>query len=523
MNSFFNKNRIKAWFAGALAAVILTLPLTGCQNQLLGELLSSPAESAPASSAQSELASQSSSPSSVPSSSGAVSSSKPGVSSAQASSKSAASASSVAPVKAAQKTQKTAVTKAPTGNQSVKKITVDQSTQNIARLAVTKSLASTAAYSHIDQRAGYNYLPDLVSRSLYNQIMQSVYKVALQPNSSGYYPTERITVSNSHLSEAQLRIAMVAFLNDNPQVFWVANAFSYGYSDTDTYFQLYSVVPQNQCDSMIQQLNGKVSAIIKAMPSGLSELDREIYLVDYLTKNCVYDTAAVTDNTRWKAFTSYGALVEGIVVCEGYSRSMQLLSSYAGLQSMLLTGQGSGVNHMWNLMRIDGKWYHLDVTWSDNNPTVYNYFNVTDAVIEQTHTVFPTASSLSEAQIDGTDGSAAAGFNLSVPACTATDANYFKVKGIRLSDLNGMDDGAAVSAIVAAANQKAASVSFYVEESADYAQTLNGMVKTSPYSLMTFLNDANRNSGMKNQIAMNNVKYLADQPDRGLTVFLSYK
>ncbi len=515
MNSFFRLNRVKIFVAGTLAAAILVLPLTGCQGQLLGSLVSDPSISLPVSSEQSTASSQppvSSSPAS------AASSETPKVSSAVVRSQ----ASSVAPVKPAQKAQKTATTKASAGNQSVKKITEEQSTQNAARLAVTQNTATVAAYSHIDQRAGYNALPDTVSRNLYNGIMKSAYKLALQPNSSGYYPTERIEINNAHLSEAQLRVAMMAFLNDNPQVFWIANAFSYGYNSTDTYFQLYSVVPQDQCNAMIQQMNAKVTAIIKAMPSGLNELDRELYLFDYLTKNCVYNNAAATDNSLWKAFTAYGALVEGNVVCEGYSRSMQLLSSYAGLQSMLVSGQSKSVNHMWNLMRIDGKWYHLDVTWCDNNPTVYNYFNVTDAVIQQSHTVFPNAATLTDAQIDGSDGSAAVGCNLSMPACTATDANYFKAKGIHLTDINSKDDSTAVSTIVAAANQKKESVSFYVEESTDYTQTLNGMVKTSPYKLMTLLNEANHNADMKNQIPLNSIKYLADQPDRGLTVFLTY-
>ena len=516
----FWKRQLRTWLTGAMAIVILILPLTGCQSQSIMGLLPSAVESSPVSSAQSEAPSLSSE-----SSSQTVSSQKSKASSAVASSKVAAKTSSVAPVKSAQKvqTKKTAVTKAPTGNQSVKKITVDPTTQTSTRLSVTQSMATAAGYSHIDQRSGYNYLEDLISRGLYSQMLQSVYKVTVQPTQEGYYPTERITVSGSHLSEAQLRITLMAFLNDNPQVFWLANVFSYGYSGTDTYLQLYSVVPQNQCNSMIQQLNSKVSAVIQAMPSGLSELDREIYLFDYLTKNCVYDTAAVTDTSRWKAFTSYGALVEGTVVCEGYSRSMQLLSSYAGLQCMLLTGQSSGVNHMWNLMKIDGSWYHLDITWCDNDPTVYNYFNITDAVITQTRTIFPSASTLTAARISGSDGSAAAGCNLSVPACTATDANYFKAKGIQISGLADANNNAAVSAIVTAANQKKPSISFYIEESADYNQTLNGMLKASPYQLMTYLSTANRDSGIKNQIALNNIKYISDQPDRGLTVFLSYQ
>lgn len=520
MKSFFDKQRMKKWAAGALAAVLLTLPLAGCQGKSFTGLLSSLSDSSAVSSAQSGTAPQ---PSSGQSSQ-AASSQKSKVSSA-ASSKAAAKASSVAPVKATPKIQakKVAPTKAQTGNQSIKKIAADQTTQTSTRLAVTQKTAAPVSYSRIDQRGGYNYLTDTVSRSLYNQMLQSVYQVTVQPTAEGYYPTARITISNSHVTEAQLRVDLMAFLNDNPQVFWLANVYSYGYSDTDTYLQLYSVIPQNQCNAMIQQLNSKVSEIVGAMPSGLSELDRELYLVDYLEKHCVYDTAAVTDSSRWKAFTSYGALVEGTVVCEGYSRSMQLLSSYAGLQCMLLTGQSSGVNHMWNLMKINGSWYHLDITWNDNNPTIYNFFNVTDAVITQTRSIFPSASSLSAAQIDGSDGSTAAGCNLSIPACNATDANYFKAKGIHISDLSGTNDSAAVSAIVAAANQKRESVSFYVEESADYNQIFNGMIKSSPYRLMEYLNAANRSSGMKNQLALGSVRYIADPSDRGFTVFLSYQ
>jgi len=520
MNFLFNKRNLKTWLAGVVAAVMLTLPLTGCKAVQFSELLSSTIDSSAVSSVSGSSPQQSYKPSSQ-----AVSSQKSQTSSVAASSKAALKTSSVAPVKAASKvrTQKVAATKAPTGNQSVKKIAADQTTQTSTRLAVTQTKAAAASYAHIDQRSGYNYLTDTISRSLYSQMLQTVYQVTVQPTAEGYYPTARITVSNAHLTEAQLRVELMAFLNDNPQIFWLANVYSYGYSNTDTYLQLYSVIPQNQCNTMVQQLNSKVSTIIKAMPAGLSELDREAYLVDYLEKHCVYDTAAVTDSSRWKAFTSYGALVEGTVVCEGYSRAMQLLSSYANLQCMLLTGQSNGVNHMWNLIKIGGNWYHLDITWNDNNPAIYNYFNVTDEVIKQSRTIFPNASSLTATQIDGTDGSAAAGCNLSIPTCTATDANYFRAKGIHISDLSGTNDSAAISAIVAAANQKKDSVSFYIEESADFDQILNGMVKGSPYQIVKYLDAANKTSGMKNQIVISSIRYLSDPSDRGLTVFLSYQ
>lgn len=518
MNRIFKRKAVRSWIAGTLAAVIVALPLAGCQSKPAEGLLAS-AENSASSALSSLLRNESSSRSSSSQTSAQPSSKASGASSAPASK--AASASAIKPKQNAVP-QKLKAAKVETGNQNIRKITADPAAQSGARLAVTQSKPSAAAYSVSAQRSGYNTLTE-DGKSLYNQILKSAYQVADQKSSSGYYPTQRIVVQNSRLSEAQLRLVLMAALNDNPQVFWLANAYSYGYSGSQTYIQLYSAVSREECNAMIQRLNQKVDTVVRAMPSGLSELDRELYLSEYLMDHCAYNNEAAADSSLWKAFTSYGALVEGSVVCEGYSRAMQLLASYAGLQCMLVTGQSNNVNHMWNAIRIDDSWYYLDNTWDDNNPTVYNYFNVTEEVLRQTHTIFPLASALTEGQIDGTATGTPSGCNLIIPSCTATAANYFRAKGIRVSGFDGSGDSAAVGSIVAAANKKAPSVSFFVEDGADYEQIFNGMVNTSPYQLMTYLNEANGQKGIQNKIALNSIRYLSDPADRGLTVLLSYQ
>ncbi len=46
---------------------------------------------------------------------------------------------------------------------------------------------------------------------------------------------------------------------------------------------------------------------------------------------------------------------------------------------------------MWNLVKIDGKWYHLDCTWDDGygDTYFYGYYNLTDKQIEKDHTWDP--------------------------------------------------------------------------------------------------------------------------------------
>lgn len=520
---FSIKNRVRSLTAGALAVLMITASFTGCQQyRTLIDTDISPAQSQQVFSAASSQAASSSN--AAPSSSQAEKTVSSAASSAAASAVSSVPSAGSKPVQKIQTavpSSKTKVTAAPV---TVKKIADDSSAANSPRYNVINSTALASGYTHIDQRGGYNALPDITSRSLYSQIDQCVYKVTATPTLEGYYPTQRVTISGIQLSEAQLRLALIAYLNDNPQVFWIANVYSYGYNtDGGTYVQLYSYVPQSECNTMVQQLNSKVAAIMKAMPQGLSEFDRELYLFDCITKNNTYNDAAVTDTSLWKSFCAYGALIDGKIVCEGYSRAMQLLCSYSGLQCLLVTGQGSSQNHMWNIIKINGNWYHLDITWCDQSTTIYNYFNVTDAVITQTHTISPLASTLTESEIDGTQSGTAIQCNMVIPACTATDANYFKVKGIHISDLSGTDDKTAITSISTAVQQKKQSVSFYVGDGADYASIVSGLVQGSPYKMASYLSYINKQTGTANKLNISGVKFLSDEANRGLTIFLSYQ
>ena len=108
-----------------------------------------------------------------------------------------------------------------------------------------------------------------------------------------------------------------------------------------------------------------------------------------------------------QAFSAYGALVKGKAVCEGYARAMQLLLDEAEIPATVVTGFDENRQpHMWNLVTIDGRNYHLDVTWDDSGDQIrHTYFNLTSRDILQTH-------SLDEE-------------NQGIDTCTATEANYF--------------------------------------------------------------------------------------------------
>lgn len=130
--------------------------------------------------------------------------------------------------------------------------------------------------------------------------------------------------------------------------------------------------------------------IMENITDDMSEYDILKYFHDYLIRNCVSDTEDKYANTI------YGTLVNGRALCEGYAKTFSYLCNRAGIENMIVTGM-TDVAHMWNMVKVDGNWYHVDVTWdkpggmlAERCPdmVMYQYFMVTDAVIENDHTIW---------------------------------------------------------------------------------------------------------------------------------------
>lgn len=131
----------------------------------------------------------------------------------------------------------------------------------------------------------------------------------------------------------------------------------------------------------INTLNVKVEEIIKEL--NLNELntkDKIKVIHDYIINNTKYDVGR-SDNkiTTYHSDTAYGALIEHYAICGGYADSMKLFLDYLNIPNYKISSE----NHIWNLVYVNNKWYHLDLTWDDpvtsNGDDVleYDYFLIT--------------------------------------------------------------------------------------------------------------------------------------------------
>lgn len=198
--------------------------------------------------------------------------------------------------------------------------------------------------------------------------------------------------------------AFNAVMDDNPMHFWLSRSFSLHTLGDVTSIKLSFIVESNEKrEAMIAKVDEAVAKAMKQIAAATNNYEKELILHDWLLPQVTYSNDAAVDKSgsHATAYTVYGSLVEGQAVCEGYARAMQLLLTRAGISCSLIYGTGNGVEHMWNVVNLEGQNYHLDPTWNDisnidgDQSVTHAYFNITDQSISADHADFETQNATS--------------------------------------------------------------------------------------------------------------------------------
>lgn len=158
--------------------------------------------------------------------------------------------------------------------------------------------------------------------------------------------------------------AVRSIINSHPEFISLSGGYTYwtsGSSITKIQFTYLTNAKEEQqeLDAALQEVKSKIDT------SGMS--DEEIVLAyhEYLTSTVAYAYEDYFNGTiaANHGYDMYGALVKHSCVCQGYAETMFYLLREAGL-SCAIASSGN-INHAWNIVKIHGKWYHIDATWDD--------------------------------------------------------------------------------------------------------------------------------------------------------------
>ena len=150
---------------------------------------------------------------------------------------------------------------------------------------------------------------------------------------------------------------------------YIRQSYVYTYGGSEAYVTWEVRYTSNEAQE--RKMKSQVKRVVASLGlSGSSDAEKIKKIHDYICKNVTY----YNDGT-WGCHSAYDALEKGKAVCQGYATLFYALGIQAGLKVRCVAGTSNGQPHLWNIVRMGGKWYNLDATWDDQGSGIsYRYF-----------------------------------------------------------------------------------------------------------------------------------------------------
>lgn len=111
------------------------------------------------------------------------------------------------------------------------------------------------------------------------------------------------------------------------------------------------------------KIKKKVDEIIKKMPADYNGVERILFIYKYLGKKIKYDKNIANLNYDERethdSNSIYNVLFESKGVCSSIAVTFRVLMDAIGIDCQVIMSE----EHEWNVVKINGYWYHLDLTW----------------------------------------------------------------------------------------------------------------------------------------------------------------
>lgn len=194
---------------------------------------------------------------------------------------------------------------------------------------------------------------------------------------------QTISVESYKLSAAELNKVFTETTNYYPELFHVNNSYYYSPPSNNIVSTLYPqyVNPDNRSyiytkdeqaaakaayDTALKTYNDEIEHIISGIAPEMTDLEKALYVHDYLVTHFQYDLRYYSSDPSvydQKVHDVYGFFDQKVGVCQAYTQTFNAIMHRLGIKCT------SAINdteeHTWNIITLDGKNYHIDVTHDD--------------------------------------------------------------------------------------------------------------------------------------------------------------
>lgn len=187
-----------------------------------------------------------------------------------------------------------------------------------------------------------------------------------------FTPSDSISVMNKDRTEELCEI----FLNMHPEYFWISPKHKIeGSKRRGKYIFNVSiyVYPKYQSAAERKAAAEKIESEAKKFDSNLpNEKERVTAIYDKLIDSLQYDYKSDVADCQ----TISSALIDKKTVCAGYSRAFSFICRRNGIDAITVFSGKEKMNseHEWNMVKVNGRWYCVDMTQDDTGAGKYKYF-----------------------------------------------------------------------------------------------------------------------------------------------------
>ena len=173
-----------------------------------------------------------------------------------------------------------------------------------------------------------------------------------------------------------------------PELFYLDKKIQYFYGSqsfarTVTSVEFFYTMTTEERVSAKIAYEKELSEIVSQVDSSLSEAEKALWVHDYLVASFGYDS-------EMKNYSAYSLFRDRKGVCQAYALAYTAILRRLGMEAVMIASPSQG--HAWNLVKVNGRWYHVDVASDDPNPdflgqVLHENFLLSDAEIALTSTM----------------------------------------------------------------------------------------------------------------------------------------
>lgn len=242
--------------------------------------------------------------------------------------------------------------------------------------------------------------------------------------------SESVDLEKHGLKEDTIFDLWHAIMWDHPDISWVRTYSFYTDPATSAVTKLVPnyVMSREEINRQQAEVDAVVTEYISDITPDTDDYNAALKIYKRIAESLDYDSIALERQQRRRSRLKaegkqddlpdelrsvHGALVQKKTVCAGYAKAFQTLAQRVGLDCLYVCGDcHDGERHAWNIVKLEGNYYHVDATWGDRSNTdasknnkgmSYSYFGLTDTDIRKSRSIDP---------------------RFPTPPCNSTDCNY---------------------------------------------------------------------------------------------------